>query len=70
MKNAAGRLTMDYDNGEGFVALTEAFRKSDALLRADVLRDWISELQDEYRKARDDMHRDWRNARDKAEGKT
>ena len=54
MKHVKG-LKMDWDSGEGAIALPEEFLESYALLRADVLQDWICQLTDEYWAARLEM---------------
>jgi len=64
----AGTLKADYNGGCGEVDITDEFRNETPLFRADVLRDWITELQDLYRDARADMHKEWMTARAKIEG--
>ena len=44
-------LRVDYKNGEGEIHLDQRFKESEAILRADVLKDWIYDLQNEYDKA-------------------
>jgi hypothetical protein len=44
-------LKVERDVGEGEVDLRKWFLKSTPIFRADVLKDWITELQAEYDKA-------------------
>jgi hypothetical protein len=41
-------LKADFVNGEGSVGNIDEWREHDALLRADILKDWIYDLQQEY----------------------
>jgi hypothetical protein len=69
-KRSIGTLKADVDAGEGYVELKPEFREEDALYRADVLQDVIFQLRLEYLTARDDMAREFREARAKKnEGK-
>ena len=69
-KRSIGTLKADVDAGEGDVELKPEFREEDALYRADVLQDVIFQLRLEYLTARDDMAREFREARAKKnEGK-
>ncbi len=42
-------LRIDWETGEGAVALPERFLRETALFRADVLKDWVGSLVDLYR---------------------
>ena len=48
-------LTADLEYGEGDVKLRTVFEELDGLTRADVLKDWIGELEVLY----NDALRDW-----------
>ena len=48
-------LTADLEYGEGDVKLRTVFEELDGLTRADVLKDWIGELEVLY----DNALRDW-----------
>ena len=48
-------LTADLECGEGDVKLRTVFEELDGLTRADVLKDWIGELEVLY----NDALRDW-----------
>ena len=61
----AGTLKADYNGGCGEIQITDEFMAETPLFRADVLRDWITELQELYRAARDDMHKEWMTAQGK-----
>lgn len=52
MSNAKITLKADFDNGEGSIGNLDAWREHDALLRADLLKDWIRQLQAEYELAK------------------
>ena len=51
------RLIADYENGEGKVRLGDEFKSQSALMRADILKDWIFELEERYAEARRDMRK-------------
>ena len=53
-------LKYSIDTGEGDVNVTEAFKELNSLLRMDLLGDWLSVLQREYDKAREDFSNDYR----------
>jgi hypothetical protein len=44
-------LKADVDCGEGTVGIPDDWRKYDPLLRMDLLKDWIHELEEEYDRA-------------------
>lgn len=44
-------LKADTDAGEGAVIIPKGFSELYPLLRADLLKDWIFQLEKEYRKA-------------------
>lgn len=50
-----GSLNCKFDSGEGNLRLSEDFLSSDALLRADVLKDWVNELTYLYKQAIEEM---------------
>lgn len=52
MSNAKLTLKANFDNGEGSIGNLDAWREHDALLRADILQDWIRDLQNEYELAK------------------
>lgn len=54
----AGKPTFKWrlDDGEGSIGNLEEFRKFDPLLRADLLKDWIGDLNVEYEKALEEFH--------------
>jgi len=52
MSGAKITLKADFDNGEGSIGNLDAWREHDALLRADLLQDWIRQLQAEYELAK------------------
>jgi hypothetical protein len=41
-------LKADFSNGEGSIGNVAEWRENEPLLRADILKDWIYELQQEY----------------------
>lgn len=49
-------LDGDFELGEGDLKITEAFRKTGALLRADMIKDWMYDLERLYKEALADMH--------------
>ena len=51
MKQIKG-LKIDWQGGYGGVELDKELQEADAMLRADVLQDWIVLLTEEYSKAR------------------
>ena len=56
-------LKADFDNGEGDIGNLEKWRKNNAMLRLDLLYDWIALLEDEYEQARLDLG--WRPQNDR-----
>lgn len=42
------RLRADLVDVEGHISIPEEWRQYDALIRADLLQDWIALLEDEY----------------------
>jgi len=48
-------LTADLESGEGEVKLRTVFDELDGLTRADVLKDWIGELESLYDEALSDL---------------
>ena len=44
------------ESGEGSILIDESFRKEDPLFRADVLKDWLNEIELEYEMAVKDLH--------------
>ena len=54
MKISKTKLREDQECGEGEVVFDQAFLDADWLYRADVLKDWIYDLQKEYDRALDD----------------
>lgn len=54
MKNIKG-LRISIDSGEGEVVLPPDFQNSNPLFRADVLGDWLSDIQSAYNDAVMDM---------------
>jgi hypothetical protein len=47
---------VDLDHGEGSIGNLSKFRESgSAVFRADLLRDWISELEEEYESTLNEM---------------
>lgn len=64
----AGTLKADFNGGCGEVEITDEFKRESPLFRADVLRDWITELQELYRDARADMHKEWMAAKGRQDG--
>lgn len=65
MSRKAGTLKADFDSGTGTVELTPEFIAETPLFRADVLRDFITELEHHYMQARSDMHAEFMAARSK-----
>ena len=59
----AGDLKANYECGEGSIRLTPEFNSENSLLKMDVLSDWIYDLQEEYDKARLELHKEWDKAR-------
>lgn len=49
-----GRLIVNFDAGEGRVFFSDDFLEESGLFRADVLKDLISELEQEYDRALED----------------
>ena len=45
------KLISNYNSGEGDIQLSETFNAADPLLRADILKDWIFLLGEQYKKA-------------------
>lgn len=41
-------LRADFEGGYGHVAFPPEWRLNDAMLRADLLKDWIEQLEEEY----------------------
>jgi hypothetical protein len=55
-------LKANFENGEGNIGNIRKWRAShDALLRADILQDWVGLLEQEYQVARDDMRKEYKN---------
>lgn len=48
-------LRADYDGGEGAAVVPDEWLADDPLMRADILQDWISNLQAAYEIALDDF---------------
>ena len=59
----AGDLKANYEFGEGSIRLTPEFNSENSLLKMDVLSDWIYDLQEEYSKARLELHKESDEAR-------
>ena len=59
----AGDLKANYEFGEGSIRLTPEFKFENAILKIDVLSDWIYDLQEEYAKAKLELHEEWDKAR-------
>lgn len=56
MNNYKLALGANFKNGEGYLRNIEGWRaNNDPLLRADILRDWLSLLEDEYHISLRDM---------------
>jgi hypothetical protein len=56
MNNSKITLLADFMNGEGSIGNIKNWRKNNyAMLRADLLQDWIALLQDEYNLAMNDL---------------
>ncbi len=55
-------LKADFESGEGTIGNLEAWRGNGALLRADLLQDWIGLLQKEYAIAADQEFNSGRHA--------
>lgn len=51
----APRLIADFECGEGNLKLPAGWDELPSLLRADLLKDWICDLDDAYCQARIDM---------------
>lgn len=54
----APRLIADVEHGEGSLKFSDAWHSEDALLRADLLKDWLYDLNNEYNRALIDFRRD------------
>lgn len=52
MSGAKLTLKANFDEGTGSIGNLDAWRQHDALLRADLLQDWIHDLQKEYELAK------------------
>ncbi len=50
-----GTLKLNYETGEGSLQLVDFFKECDGLTRADVLKDWIGILEQEYEHALQEM---------------
>ena len=59
----AGDLKANYECGEGSIRLTPEFKSENAILKIDVLSDCIYDLQEDYDKARLELHEEWDKAR-------
>lgn len=53
----AGKLIADYENGEGKLTVSKQFKEQDALLRSDILRDWLHDVENAYNEAVADLRR-------------
>jgi hypothetical protein len=59
-------LKANFANGEGEIGNIEKWREIyPALLRADILQDWVGLLEQEYWVARDDMKKEYNNTLEK-----
>ena len=56
-------LKVDYFCGEGSVTLPKRLADADALLRADVIRDWICDLERLYRVAVEEFYEEMEDVR-------
>jgi len=52
------RLKIDEYSAEGAIVIADGWEESDALLRADIVRDWIHDLTELYSDALLDMGRE------------
>jgi hypothetical protein len=58
MSSSKITLLADFINGEGSIGNIENWRKNNyPILRADLLKDWIALLQDEYNLAINDLRK-------------
>jgi hypothetical protein len=64
------KLKASFDNGEGSISVPESFKNCYPLLKADILKDWIYDLEEEYKKARQEMREEWSKARAKRRAQT
>jgi hypothetical protein len=58
-------LTADASAVVGDVSLPDNWNRLDPLIRADLLKDWIRELNVEYDRARDEIARPFQNTHDR-----
>jgi hypothetical protein len=62
MKYPKITLKANFSDGEGDIGNIEKWRESHpALLRADILQDWVGLLEQEYWVAREDMRKEYNN---------
>lgn len=52
--NPKPTLKANFDAGEGEIGNLDEFRKHDTLMRLDLLKDWIYDLEQEYNKTFDE----------------
>lgn len=48
MNKGKPTLKWDLENGEGSIGNLDSFREFDPIMRLDLLKDWINDLQEEY----------------------
>ena len=66
--NAKPTLKANFDSGEGSIGNLEKFRAChDGLMRADLLKDWIYFLEQEYDLALEQMNKDFKRYAKKLE---
>lgn len=53
-------LKASFETGEGCIGNIEKWRENSALMRADLLKDWIYDLELEYEKALVDFRKDFK----------
>ena len=66
MKRSILKVTGDFNVGEATVKPTQALDDAYPLLKADLLRDVLSEVQDLYDEALEEMCIDWETQRGKS----
>jgi hypothetical protein len=50
------RLRADFESGEGHVFYPKTFERETALMRADLLQDWINDLRWAYKQALNELY--------------
>lgn len=60
-------LKANFETGEGEIGNLEAWREHNSLLRLDLLKDWIYDLEQEYNKTLEE-HREQRKLRRQQHG--